>query len=406
MESFKNAAVQRFEETQAEKDWRKKEGFNDIEAKMPSLKTIRGSSSLLDNVTSYLGKNNPFTHPVNSKEHSVWLFDNTAYQAGEGQPWKAEVTAAYFQKGSGKDESKVVANLAEVLGCAEDEVAKETIAKRMQPLMDSIVPAHTCQIKLAGSQVVKLGPSDRDGISRNSVVFSDAHKDGQTITSNAIGLESATPLTTTFADTTGWAVISDIDDTIKRTMTSSPLGILRTTFVEEPEPIAGMPELYKHIQSALDTPPFWYLSASPYNLYPFLRAFRESHYPPGTMILREASWMNLAGFLTSLTQGTEAYKVSRMETVQKAFPKRKFLLIGDSTQSDPEAYGDIARKYPGFVGAIFIRKVENVEPVNESEKNSPERFEKAFKDVPKNIWTIFENPQELYAKIDALEKIA
>lgn len=114
--------------------------------------------------------------------------------------------------------------------------------------------------------------------------------------------------------------------------------------------------------------------------------------------------MNLAGFLTSLTQGTEAYKVSRMDKVHKWFPGRKFLCIGDSTQSDPEAYGTMYRKYPGWVGAIFIRKVLNVEPMNASQKNSPERFEKAFKGVPKDVWTLFEDPQELYEKVAALTR--
>lgn len=401
MERGKNAAVQRFEETSSERDFRKQAGFNDIEAKMPSLRPRRGPS-IVDNLTSYLGKKNPFIHPVNSKDHAIWLLDNTAWQDGEGKPWKSEVVCAYFSKGSGKDESKIVASLAETLGLADDDNAKKTIAKRIEPLLDSVVPAHTCQIALGGDQVVRLGPSDRDGISSDIVTFNDAYKDGQTITSKAVGIESATPLTTTFADTSGWAVISDIDDTIKITMTASPVGILQTTFVDEPAPVAGMPELYAHIKKALDIPPFWYLSASPYNLYPFLRSFRESHYPPGPLILREASWMNLAGFLTSLTQGTEAYKVSRIDKVQTSFPARKFLLIGDSTQSDPEAYGDIARKYPGWVGAIFIRKVENVEPVDESQKNSPERFEKAFKDLERGLWTVFSDPKELFQKVDAL----
>jgi uncharacterized protein YbaP (TraB family) len=36
--------------------------------------------------------------------------------------------------------------------------------------------------------------------------------------------------------------------------------------------------------------------------------------------------------------------------------------------------------------------------------NSPERFEKAFKDVPKAIIKIFENADELYAELDALKR--
>jgi phosphatidate phosphatase APP1 len=108
----------------------------------------------------------------------------------------------------------------------------------------------------------------------------------------------------------------------------------------EPTPVAGMPELYADIQR-LVTPaaPFFYLSASPYNLYPFLRAFRERHYPNGQLVLRDASWMTLPGLLSNLTLGTQEYKVDRMKKIHSWLPQRKMICIGDSTQSDPEAYG-------------------------------------------------------------------
>ena len=152
----------------------------------------------------------------------------------------------------------------------------------------------------------------------------------------------------------------------------------------------------------LGNPPFWYLSASPYNLYPFLHKFRESYYPHGTMILRDASWMNLGGLLLNLTQGTEAYKVDRMEKVHTQFPKRQFICIGDSTQSDPEAYAEMYRKYPKWIRAIYIRKVTGVSEMDENHKNDPERFTKAFKDVPSTVWYVFEDPAELYNKVDYL----
>lgn len=101
-----------------------------------------------------------------------------------------------------------------------------------------------------------------------------------------------------------------------------------------------MPELYQHVNSTI-RPTWFYLSASPYNLYPFLRTFLRGFYPQGTIILRDASWMDLAGFLASLTQGTQAYKVGRMEKVHRWLPKRKLLCVGDSTQTDPEAYGEM-----------------------------------------------------------------
>lgn len=134
----------------------------------------------------------------------------------------------------------------------------------------------------------------------------------------------------------------DIDDSIKITQTSDPIGILKSTFVSEPEPVAGMPELYAYMQGLITkTAPFFYLSASPYNLYSFLRGFRDKYYPQGTMILRDASWRNLSGLLSNLTLGTQEYKVDRMIKINSWLPQRKMICIGDSTQSDPEAYGEM-----------------------------------------------------------------
>lgn len=59
------------------------------------------------------------------------------------------------------------------------------------------------------------------------------------------------------------------------------------------------------------------------------------------MILRDASWMNLSGLLSNLTLGTREYKEDRMKKINTWLPKRKMICIGDSTQSDPEAYGEV-----------------------------------------------------------------
>jgi phosphatidate phosphatase APP1 len=187
-------------------------------------------------------------------------------------------------------------------------------------------------------------------------------------------------------------------------MTPSPIGILRSTFVDDPAPIPGMPPLYALIQSLLN-PNWFYLSASPYNLHPFLRSFLHTHYPPGPIILRDASWMDLGGFLASLTQGTEAYKSTRMVTLHEWLPKRKVICVGDSTQSDPEAYGDIYRKFGGWIKAVFIRKVTDVAEMKGTDKNTDERFEKAFEGVPREVWRTFEDPAELRGAVDALREL-
>jgi len=48
------------------------------------------------------------------------------------------------------------------------------------------------------------------------------------------------------------------------------------------------------------------------------------------------------------------------------------------------------------VRIILIRKVTDIAAIGISEKNEPERFEKAFKGVPKGVWHVFERPDECF----------
>lgn len=187
-------------------------------------------------------------------------------------------------------------------------------------------------------------------------------------------------------------------------MTPSPIGILRSTFIDTPTPVASMPPLYAHINKVLH-PAWFYLSASPYNLHPFLHQFIHAHYPAGPIFLREASWMELGGFLASLTRGTQAYKRKRIQKIHLCLPRRKIICIGDSTQSDAEAYGDICRQFPGWIKAVFIRKVTGVAEMEDTGKNDDERFEVAFRNVPREVWRTFEDPKELYEAIDQLKGV-
>ncbi|KAI9655874.1 MAG: hypothetical protein M1829_000477 [Trizodia sp. TS-e1964] len=378
-----------------------------IKKSLPDL-NYRHAHQLLDAFGSHFGRHNPFQHPVTSKD-TVWFFDNTAYRSPQNpSQWNAEFVATYFLTDSGKDLGHVVAVLTDLLG--RSDTPAEVIQDRVQPFVDTTLPSRVVELAFGGEEAVgspmKLGPSERNGLSSNDleIISQSNWKDGNVAKPTPLVSKGTTVINmeTHFAEPDGWGFISDIDDSIKITLTPSPLGILSSTFTSIPQPVAGMPELYAHIAKLL-SPAWFYLSASPYNLYPFLREFRQEHYPPGTIILRDASWTNLSGFLTNLTLGTQSYKVSRMDKIHQWLPKRRMICLGDSTQSDPEAYGEIYHKYPGWVKAIYIRKVTDVAEFNEADKNSDTRFEKAFLDVPKEIWKTFTHPSELVSLVDALQ---
>lgn len=225
------------------------------------------------------------------------------------------------------------------------------------------------------------------------LIGGDDTADGTVITTTSVNdLFPSLSAHTRFAGPDGWAIISDIDDTIKVTHTTDPIGTLRTTFADIPKATEGLPEFYHVLDTQFENPAWFYISASPYNLYPFIRKFIHDHYKPGTIILRDLSWMALGGLLKSLTEGIQAYKADRMNKIHDWLPNRKFICIGDSTQSDPETYAEMFKKFPGWIRLILIRVVED-EPYM-TEKNKPERFETAFEGVPSDIWRLFTHPQK------------
>ncbi|KAJ5085420.1 hypothetical protein N7532_010191 [Penicillium argentinense] len=376
--------------------------------------TERRGSAFLNFFSSFLGSKNPLAQAANPHKHTVWLFDNTAYQpvSEANQPpsgsWQAEIIACIFETEGRKDAGKWVAAIADHIGLdgelGGDKETRERLESRVQPFLDQVSPSRilTLETRINGAaHSHHIGPSDRNGIISQVIDLGAIGVYDGTIESPHIhGFPSpAAKAETRFAAPEGWMIISDIDDTIKRTMTMEPTGILRTTFAEEPVPIPGMPEFYRHVQYELN-PAWFYLSASPYNLYPFLHAFLHEHYALGTLILRDYSWMDIGGLIKSFTEKTQEYKVDRMEKIHRWFPLRQVLCIGDSTQTDPEAYAEMYKRYPGWIHAIAIRKVTDVS--NMEEKNEPERFEKAFKDIPDDAWIVFEDPKELYDFVDGL----
>lgn len=379
--------------------------------------------------------------PVDTTQNSVWLMDNTAFRLDnvpdnatrfphqksshtfidpaleKQQPkppprWQVEYVVAYFAEKLDHDPTTVAKAVCKKIGLKEDDSALETIKTRLEPFVTPILPRATIRVNIDNVETQTLGPGSSFGISSsvNRFHFEPAHN--HTVTTDAVipnpSRQFSLSSTTICAEPYGWAIISDIDDTIKVTQTTSLFGILRSTFIDDPQPVSGMPALYAHLNDRLSSPAWFYLSASPYNLYPFLRSFRQAYYPHGTIILRDASWQNLAGLISSLTMNVQEYKINRIMKIHGWFPKRSFICIGDSTQKDPETYGEIARRFPGWVKAIFIRKVKDVGDGGilggdeEKTRNSDERFKSAFEGLKGITCYVFDEPEEVKKKVNQI----
>lgn len=386
---------------------RQERNFEKTEADLPNLSGAAsrtpsqilkdGKAGKLNDILSWLGSRNPIPRQV-AADDTVWLLDNTAYRNPKTRRWEAEFVSAVFAQHPTCHVIDAVTSVANKLHLDESDPNYPTIQQRILPFLQDVRPGTQVKILQNGNNRMKLGPGGRNGISSDIKKLPDIYdREGLVATFAEVPEETngVLEMKTHFAEPEGWGVISDIDDTIKITMTSDPIGILRSTFVDIPTPCPGMPDLYWYMTDLIeDTSPFFYLSASPYNLYPFLRGFLHNHYPHGTVITRDSSWMSISDLLKNLTLGTEEYKVDRMQKIHGWLPRRKMICIGDSTQADPEAYATIAREHPGWVKLILIRKVTDIAAIGIEAKNEPERFKKAFKHIPKEKWHVFEDPAE------------
>jgi hypothetical protein len=330
---------------------RKEHGFEQAESDLPDYSGSVSptspqltTSNKLNDILSYLGTKNPLPRPV-ATDDTVWLLDNTAYRNPKTGKWEAEFVSAVFAQHPSCAVIDAVAAVAKKLDLQEDDPSYPDMEERILPFVQDIRPGTQVKVLHSGDTSLKLGPGGRNGITSDIKKLPANDEKNLIVPTFAkvpTGANGVLEMRTFFAEPEGWGVISDIDDTIKVTMTSDPIGILRSTFLDTPTPCHGMPELYAYMHSLIgETSPFFYLSASPYNLYPFLRDFRQHHYPHGTIVLRDSSLMSIPGLLSQLTLGTGEYKVDRMKKINSWLPKKKMICIGDSTQADPESYGDM-----------------------------------------------------------------
>lgn len=176
----------------------------------------------------------------------------------------------------------------------------------------------------------------------------------------------------------GVSVISDIDDTIKRTQVRDRREMLLNTFARRFEAAPRMAAYYRALAQAPDTR-FHYLSASPIQLYPALADFvRGNDFPAGSMHLRESTtWRTLIPG----AEDSRAHKLGVIDRLFTEFPQRRFVLVGDSGEADPEIYAQVFRANPQRIDSIVIRDVTG-------EDRLSDRYRATFEGMDPAIWHI------------------
>jgi phosphatidate phosphatase APP1 len=154
-----------------------------------------------------------------------------------------------------------------------------------------------------------------------------------------------------------FGVISDMDDTVLQSDATTLLRAARLMLLENARtrlPFPGVAAFYRALHDGVGGPaknPIFYVSSSPWNLYDMIADFLDAReIPVGPMLLRD--WD-----LSSALAGHAGHKSLLIREILDAYPRMRFILVGDSGQEDPEIYAALVSEYAGRILAVYIRDV-------------------------------------------------
>ena len=159
-------------------------------------------------------------------------------------------------------------------------------------------------------------------------------------------------------------IISDIDDTIMITKVKSLFKLrmlINSVFINpfRRRPIASAAAFYRQELTSIEGKgPIVYISNSPWNMYDYVKAFLTYNgFPKGEIQLRDFG-LHMLRKKKPLQFQNKYLEISK---VLKVFQNTKFMLVGDSAESDFDIYSKINYEYPGRIDKIVIIKAGNIQ---------------------------------------------
>lgn len=181
-------------------------------------------------------------------------------------------------------------------------------------------------------------------------------------------------------------VISDIDDTIKITEVIKRREMLRLTFLHPFKPINQMSDKYTSWIQNNKVDSIYYLSSSPWQLYPHLKSFlQQNNFPHSHNLYLRTFVPEKMDSILSFVLDSFNYKIQSIRNIMQS--DYKLILIGDEGERDPEIYNQIANEYPNNISKIFIRMV--------TDNSLPMEIIKRFDQHNRSMVSVFRDATQL-----------
>ena len=332
-----------------------------------------------------------------SREDRVVLFPSLGHLERDGQAWHVNVHGEVFAPGSlGLGKRFLLKMLRRAMKAPPEAFETELFQSRIARFVANSVAGRRIAVRALGEVHVLPKKLRGNGHFTGAVRLATARLPVDPLAGGAAarfsyevcGDETLSPVAVGQAyllPATGVSVITDIDDTLKHTQVDCKESLLVNTFLREFRTIAGMAGLLRGW--AERGAAVHYVSSSPWQLYQHLADHLQTEgFPDGSFHLRAFRLRD--HLIRRLLMLRRSGKAAVIRGILKTFPQRKFVLVGDSGEHDPEIYGALARKYPTQVASVLIRQMDGP-------KNAPARYQRAFRGVPYDVVRLFREPGEL-----------
>ncbi|MGN6544122.1 MAG: phosphatidate phosphatase App1 family protein [Aureliella sp.] len=326
-------------------------------------------------------------------DERITLFPSLAYYDEKRGGWRALIQGRVYDLSRIPISTRILLKgLKRALKATEEELAGEIFRQRIQGFTATPIGGRTIRLDFAGHPITLRKKSKRSGAFFSIVKLpeglvphpdqlGDEHvppvpirlqRDDHSLASCQPGVLSETAIHV--LPPRGISIVSDIDDTIKATEVGSRHAMLANTFLRPFMAIDGMAELYQRWHEAGAA--FHYVSSSPWQLFqPLAELCHLSRFPAGSMHLRYFRIRD--EMFRRWRPARRKGKAGIIAGLMRKLPERRFVLVGDSGERDPEIYRFLAQKFPEQVTAILIRQLD-AKPL------SPRRIEK-LKEVPGSV---------------------
>lgn len=337
-----------------------------------------------------------------SPHEAVMFYPSYGYRSGDG--WSVVIQGCvYNQRITWLRRKPVLAVIRRAMKVSRD--GEVYFRQRMRQFLVNFSSGRLVTVQL-GSHSVTLGPTELAGLFRGELQISaaDAAEIAESDVADVSLPASAGQLWVTFQarlpehdlrpfagcaqllEPRGVSVISDVDDTLKHSNVPDRRDLFHNTFSRDFVPIPGMPELYRACADLGAA--FHYVSGSPWQLYePLAEFWQEQGYPRGSFHLKRFRLRESARKLRRMSP-QRIHKQAAIEPILDAFPERKFILIGDSGEQDPEIYAHFLRERPAQILRVCIRSVRGVDV------DLP-RLQQSFAGLEPERWQCYESAEGL-----------